>query len=113
MLKNITPENFQRNLEVLKHRGSFVDPEILELLLERLHHYRLTPRELQCSEMISAGKSNREIAEQLGITRQAVENLINSLYHKLSIAGEPKDPGRRVLLALAVQDWRGLEQKTF
>ncbi len=110
LLRNITPESFQRNLETLKRHGSFIDPEILDLLVNRLHHYRLTPRELQCSEMISSGNSNREISEELGITRQAVENLINGLYHKLSITGEPKDPGRRVLLALAMQWWRGLNK---
>lgn len=110
LLKNITPETFERNLETLKYHGSFIDPEILELLLNRLSHHHLTPRELQCSEMISFGKSNREISEELGITRQAVENLINSLYHKLSITGEPKDPGRRVLLALEMQRWRGLDK---
>ncbi len=110
LLKNITPETFARNLETLKHQGSFIDPEILEMLLDRLNHYRLTPRELQCSELISYGKSNQEISEELGITLQAVENLINSLYHKLSIAGKPKDPGRRVLLALAMQRWQGLNK---
>lgn len=110
LLKNITPATFARNLETLKRHGSFIDPEILDLLIDRLSHYRLTPRELQCSEMISFGKSNREIAEELGITRQAVENLINSLYHKLAIAGEPKDPGRRVLLALTMHRWRGLDK---
>ncbi|HEX2912513.1 MAG TPA: response regulator transcription factor [Chloroflexia bacterium] len=110
LLKNITPSSFEYNLELLNRHGSFIDPEILDLLIERLNRFKLTPRELQCSELISRGKSNREIAEELGITRQAVENLINSLYHKLSIEGEPKDPGRRVLLALSTHRWRGLDK---
>jgi DNA-binding NarL/FixJ family response regulator len=110
LLKNITPGSFERNLEALYRQGSVVDPEILDLLLERFKRQSLTPRETECSELISRGKSNKEIAQQLGISLQAVENLINSLYNKLSITGEPKDPGRRVLLALTMQRWRGLEK---
>lgn len=110
LLKNITPFSFERNLEALYRQGNVVDPEILDLLLERLKRQSLTPREIECSELISQGKSNKEIAQQLGISQQAVENLINSLYNKLSITGEPKDPGRRVLLARTMERWRGLNR---
>lgn len=108
LLKNITPASFERSLETLQQQGNVVDAEILDLLLERFQRQNLTPRETECSELISQGKSNKEIARQLGITQQAVENLINSLYNKLSIVGEPKDPGRRVLLARTMERWRGL-----
>ncbi len=108
LLKNITPLSLLRNLDTLAQNGRVVDPEILDLLLDRLNRHRLTPREMHCCELISWGKSNREISLQLGISQQAVENLVNSLYSKLAITGEPKDPGRRVLLALTMQRWRGL-----
>jgi DNA-binding NarL/FixJ family response regulator len=111
LLKNITPLSFERNLDTLNRQGNVVDPEILDLLLERLKRQSLTPRETECSELISRGKSNKEIAQQLGISQQAVENLINSLYNKLSINGEPKDPGRRVLLARTMERWRGLTRE--
>jgi DNA-binding NarL/FixJ family response regulator len=111
LLKNITPFSLERNLEILQQQGNVVDQEILDLLLERLKHQSLTPRESECSELISQGKSNKEIARQLGITQQAVENLINSLYNKLAITGEPKDPGRRVLLARTMERWRGLARE--
>ena len=108
LLKNITPINFSRCLDKLEAQGSVVDSEILDMIIERLQLQNLTPRETQCSELITLGKSNKEIAAILGITQQAVENLINSLYSKLSIEGEPKDPGRRVLLAHAMERWFGL-----
>ncbi len=111
LLKNITPASFQRNLEALEQQGNVIDSEILDLIVERVKRQNLTPRETECSELISQGKSNKEIASQLGITLQAVENLINSLYNKLAIAGEPKDPGRRVLLARTMERWRGLTRE--
>lgn len=108
LLKNITPLSLQHSIETLQEQGNVIDPEIVDLLLERLQRQKLTPRETECCELISRGKGNREIAQHLGITQQAVENLINSLYNKLSIGGDPKDPGRRVLLARTVERWIGL-----
>ncbi|MEI6044650.1 MAG: response regulator transcription factor [Chloroflexota bacterium] len=110
LLKNITPLILEQNLEIIYRQGNVFDTEISDLLLERLKFQSLTPRETECSELISRGKSNRDISQQLGISLQAVENLINSLYNKLYITGEPKDPGRRVLIALTIQRWRGLEK---
>ena len=107
-IQNITPENLERNFDKLNLQGGFLDSELIQLLFDRLSLAKLTHREQQCAEWISLGKSNQEVADQLGITRQAVENLINNLYHKLSIKGEPKDPSRRVLLTLIVQRWKGL-----
>lgn len=104
LIQNITPERFEANLSYLEIHNKFVDPEISQLVSEQFDKSKLTPRELQCSELISQGKSNQEIATALGITRRAVENLINNIYHKLLIGGEPKDPSRRVLLALTVQN---------
>ncbi len=108
LLKNITPQSFERSLHILELQGNVIDGEIVDLLVERLQHRNLTPREMECCELIGQGKGNREIAQNLGITQQAVENLINSLYNKLAIGGEPKDPGRRVLLARTVERWFGL-----
>lgn len=106
LLENITPERMKEALNYLEVYAKYVDPQVAELLSEHLDKSKLTPRELQCSELISRGKSNQEIADELGISRRAVENLINSVYHKLLIRGEPKDPSRRVLLALAMQKWQ-------
>jgi DNA-binding NarL/FixJ family response regulator len=107
-LHNMTPKNLEGNLASLISQGGCIDPEIGRLLFERIKKYKLTPREVECAELISLGKSNQEVADDLGITRQAVENLMNNIYHKLSIKGQPKDPARRVLLALTIQRWKGL-----
>jgi DNA-binding NarL/FixJ family response regulator len=47
--------------------------------------------------------SNSEIANRMFISLRRVENLINALYLKFRILGEPSDPGRRVLLAEGIK----------
>lgn len=111
LLKNITPAYLDRTLTLAFQQPYLIDQEIVDLLLERFRQHALTPREIECSELISRAKSNAEIAQALGISQQAVENLINSLYNKLAIGGEPKDPGRRVMLALKMLRWHGLSEK--
>lgn len=108
LLKNITPAYLDRILLGIFQQPYLIDQEIADLLLERFQQHSLTPREVECGELISRAKSNAEIAQTLGISQQAVENLINSLYAKLGVGGTPKDPGRRVMVALKVLRWRGL-----
>jgi DNA-binding NarL/FixJ family response regulator len=83
---------------------SLVDSRIVERLLEDGLHRdpqldRLTPRERQTLAMIAEGRSNSAIAEELMITRRAVERHINSIFLKLELK-ESDDVNRRVRAAL-------------
>ena len=60
---------------------------------------RLTPRELQTLAMIAEGHSNSAIAEELKITKRAVEGYINAIYGTLDIS-DSGDVSRRVKAAL-------------
>jgi two-component system nitrate/nitrite response regulator NarL len=55
----------------------------------------LTPREQQVAEAIARGLSNRQIAEEFGISPETVKRHLASIYGKLSLPG-------RVALALHV-----------
>ena len=55
----------------------------------------LTPREQQVAEAIARGLSNRQIAEEFGISTETVKRHLASIYSKLSLPG-------RVALALHV-----------
>lgn len=46
---------------------------------------RLTPREKQCLQGIFAGKSNREIGNDIGISEGTVKNHLKVVYEKLGI----------------------------
>lgn len=55
----------------------------------------LTPREQQVAEAIARGLSNRQIAEEFGISTETVKRHLASIYSKLSLPG-------RVALAVHV-----------
>jgi DNA-binding NarL/FixJ family response regulator len=96
-------ELYQALLAVADGR-SLVDSRIVERLLTRNEHTdplldRLTPRERQTLAMIAEGRSNGAIAEQLKLTKRAVERQINTIFIKLELA-EAGDVNRRVRAAL-------------
>jgi DNA-binding NarL/FixJ family response regulator len=55
----------------------------------------LTPRENQIAQAIANGRSNRDIASQLGITEQTVKNHLTNIFGKVGV-------GSRLQLALAL-----------
>jgi len=68
------------------HAGkSHIPPAIAEKLAERMGVEELTPREMDVLEQIVAGKSNKEIADELGVSEATVKTHINSLLGKLGV----------------------------
>lgn len=47
----------------------------------------LTAREAEVAELIAAGYSNGEIAEEMVIGKKTVENKVSEVYQKLGIGG--------------------------
>ena len=47
---------------------------------------KLTPRELGILPFLIAGRSNREIAEELGLSESTVKAHLSSLYKKLGVS---------------------------
>lgn len=85
--------------------GSAMDPKIVEPLMrsrgrvERSPLSALTARELEVLAQIAQGMSNAAIAEELILTKRAVEKHINSIFQKLSLAGA-EDVSKRVKATL-------------
>lgn len=94
-----------RALETVAHGGSVVDPLVVDQLLAAQRRREdalvssLTPRELEILKLIAEGKSNARIAEQLVVTKRAVERHINSIFLKLGLRDDG-DVSRRVKAAL-------------
>jgi DNA-binding NarL/FixJ family response regulator len=61
---------------------------------------RLTPRELEILELISAGRSNTAIADRLSVMERTIESHIARIFAKLGLSPGP-DENRRVLAVLA------------
>jgi DNA-binding NarL/FixJ family response regulator len=84
--------------------GSVVDAKVVEALIaargtEPSPLDELTRRELEVLGHMAQGKSNQAIAEQLFLSRRAVEKHINAIFMKLGLA-HAEDVSRRVKAAL-------------
>jgi len=84
---------------------SVIDAKVVEALVEARtrheasHLSELTPREMEVLAEIAKGKSNAAIADDLFLTKRAVEKHINSIFMKLELP-DAHDVSRRVKAAL-------------
>ena len=85
------------------HRGqTCIPPRIGQKLVDNMSHPVLSGRELDIIKLIAAGRSNKEIGDQLGITEGTVKTHVKNLLKKLDA------PGRTAAVKEAVH--RGLVQ---
>jgi DNA-binding NarL/FixJ family response regulator len=92
-------------IETVAGGGSVMDAKVVESLVtarsqvERSPLAELTPRELQILAFVARGHSNQAIADELVLTKRAVEKHINAIFLKLDLT-EAQDVSRRVKAAL-------------
>jgi DNA-binding NarL/FixJ family response regulator len=92
-------------LSTVAQGGSVVDSKVVEALIfaqvrdENSPLTVLTPRELEILSEIAQGKSNQAIADQLVLSKRAVEKHINAIFLKLDLT-QDEDVSRRVKAAL-------------
>ena len=85
--------------------GSVVDAKVVEALItaraagQNAPLADLTPRELEVLAAMAQGRSNQAIAEELFLSKRAVEKHINMIFMKLGLA-QQNDVSRRVKAAL-------------
>ena len=63
--------------------GSVYDNEVDSGVERSLRE--LTPRELQFAQLVSAGRSNKEIADELGVSLSTVKNTLGRVFMKLGV----------------------------
>jgi DNA-binding NarL/FixJ family response regulator len=92
-------------LTTVAEGGSVVDSKVVEALIaaqvrdENSPLSELTPRELEVLSELAQGKSNHAIADQLVLSKRAVEKHINAIFLKLNLT-QDEDVSRRVKAAL-------------
>ena len=92
-------------IETVADGGSVMDAKVVESLItarsrvERSPLGELTPRELEILAFVARGHSNQAIADELVLTKRAVEKHINAIFLKLDLT-EALDVSRRVKAAL-------------
>jgi DNA-binding NarL/FixJ family response regulator len=91
-------------IETVAEGGSVIDARVVELLIRSRTRDEsplgeLTPRELEILAFVARGHSNQAIADELVLTKRAVEKHINAIFLKLNLT-EAQDVSRRVKAAL-------------
>ena len=92
-------------IETVARGGSVIDAKVVETLMaarrraERSPLAELTPRELEILAFVARGHSNQGIADELVLTKRAVEKHINAIFLKLGLT-ESLEVSRRVKAAL-------------
>jgi two-component system NarL family response regulator len=85
LLKGMTTDELITAIRVVHAGKSHIPQAIAEKLAERIGVEELTPREMDVLEQIVSGKSNKEIADELGVSEATVKTHINSLLGKLGV----------------------------
>ena len=107
-------------IEAVASGGAVIDPKIVEVLVETRARAaqsplaELTPRELEVLRAIAEGKSNAAIADDLVLTKRAVEKHINAIFLKLGFTYGPEaeNVSKRVKAALMFLAEADLHLKT-
>lgn len=88
--------DFLSSLEVVAQGGTVIDPTVAKALMAsgRSGLAELTPREREVLELMSQGKSNKEIASVLVLSAAAVAKHVSNIFLKLRL--DPKEDNRRV-----------------
>jgi two-component system response regulator DevR len=94
VLKQIRGQDLVEGITAVAEGRSLIDPATTARLMDMLRGNvaedaglgRLTPRERQILELISAGKTNREIGAQLYLAEKTVKNYVSNLLAKLGMA---------------------------
>ena len=104
------PRELRAAIEAVAHGGSVFDPAMVRLLVAGRSAGAgalddLTPRERQVLAEMAQVKSNAAIAEQLVLTKKAVEKHVGSIFSKLGLPEEQVVSRRvaAVLLHLAAE----------
>jgi DNA-binding NarL/FixJ family response regulator len=92
-------------IKTVAQGGSTIDPKVVEALIAESHRSEssqlteLTPRELQILRFVAGGQSNQAVADELVVTKRAVEKHINEIFRKLGLSAAP-DISQRVKATL-------------
>jgi DNA-binding NarL/FixJ family response regulator len=93
LLKNVEPRELARAVRAAHAGEALLDPSVAARLVGTIAtgpdarpHDRLTPREHQVLELIGAGRSNKLIARELGISEKTVKAHVGQVLSKLGVS---------------------------
>ena len=85
MLKTADDARLVSSIRKISAGEKYVSPDIRKLLAENPPVPELSARQREILQSLTTGLTNKEIAQQLGIRRDSVEDHINTLFAKLGV----------------------------
>ncbi len=92
LLKDCTPDDLSRAIETVYAGDTIMSPEVARKMLlafeevdEEPEAPNLSSRELDVLRTIAHGRSNKQVATDLGISDKTVRNHVSNIYKKLHI----------------------------
>jgi two-component system NarL family response regulator len=85
LLKDMTDEELVGTIRAVHAGQPCLPPGLASRLAERLRREDLTPRETEVLELLVKGRSNKEIAQALFLTEDAIKFRIKGLFTKLGV----------------------------
>lgn len=101
ILKDVSPEQLVHALRLASRGESLIDPALAARVLAEFSklassngqakqgaaevYAALTPREMEVLNLVAQGKSNKEIARDLGIEEKTVKNHMSNIFAKLQV----------------------------
>jgi DNA-binding NarL/FixJ family response regulator len=85
LLKDMPREDFVAAVHKVANGEYYIPQQVAARLAQRLPAQDLSPREMDVLKLIVAGRSNKEIADRLGVAESTVKNHVNGLLAKLHV----------------------------
>lgn len=92
LLKDVRAEELCDVIRSVARGERFIQPKVAAIYLQRMAERNaepetepLSPRESEVLQLVAQGRTNREIATQLGLSPSTVKNHVNSILAKLRV----------------------------
>ena len=86
ILKDIAADALVACIRAVLDGKTYLAPAAAAKLAERVTRIQLTPRELATLRSMAQGRSNKEVAQELGISERTVKTHLGHLFQKLGVA---------------------------
>jgi NarL family two-component system response regulator LiaR len=93
LLKDVRPDELSEAIRTVMRDEALLNPRVAATLMQEFAHRATTPardaltqREMEVLRLLARGRSNKEIALQLGVAEKTVKTHVSSILSKLQLA---------------------------
>ncbi len=95
LLKGVSSDDLARAIRAAVEGTPTLSPEATQILIEETRrpartHFEMTDRELEILALIADGLNNREIADQLYVSRSTIKTHVSNILTKLGVSSRTK-----------------------